>query len=264
MKEEERLEQTMTNVDAAPSCARAGDLVAYLYGEADDAARRSFESHACHCDSCENELAAFGQVRASIGEWREQALGSLPSTVATKSAPVIVEPVRANDVRERSALAALREFFSLSPAWMRAATVTMGVVFCALVVLTIAHYRQQPKVVVVEKTAPAQSIEKQSNLTADEQLARKNATINSAQNDGKPATEVMIVGASEDERPTPKFKRALRPDADAGRNRATTRTPKLKISPQESREIARDLRLTIASNDEDDLPRLSDLIEESN
>lgn len=265
MKEAEEMpEQTMKDIDAVPACARAEDLVAYLYGETDEAARKSFEAHTRHCASCEKELSAFGQVRASINEWRTQALGSLSPAVATASTPVNVAAVSASTARKRSALAALREFFSLSPAWMRAATATMAVVFCALVVLTIAHYRQQPRVVVVERIVPAESSEKESKLIVNEQSERSNVTTDSARSSAMPQTEVKIVDASEDARATPKFKWALTRDADGRQKSAGNRTPRVKISPQESREIARDLRLTIASNDEDDLPRLSDLIEESN
>lgn len=265
MKEAEEIrKQTMTDIDTAPSCARAEDLVAYLYGEADEAAARSFEAHTRHCASCEKDLSAFGQVRASINEWRVQALGCQSTAAATTSTPVNVETVSASKGRERSALAALREFFSLSPMWMRAATATMALVFCALVVLTIVHYRQQPNVVVVEKIVPAQPSGKETNPAADEQLGREDKTTTAAREAGLSPAPVKIVQASEDERATPKFKRALRRDAAGRQNPAGERTPKLKISTQESREIARDLRLTIASNDEDDLPRLSDLIEESN
>jgi hypothetical protein len=266
MKEaEEMREQTMKDVDAKPSCARAEDLVAYLYGEANEAARRSFEAHTRHCDSCEKELSAFGQVRSSISEWRVQALGSLSSTAATTSTPVSVAPVRAAKERERSALVALREFFSLSPAWMRAASVATAVVFCALVVLAIAQYRQQPKVVVVEKIVPAQSSEKQSGLIAGEQSGQANETIDSAQDPVVSPAEVKIADASKDKPETRKFRRAPRQDVNGRQNLAgNNRAPKLKISPQESRELASDLRLTMASSEEDDLPRLSDLIEESN
>ena len=64
-------ETTSTNL-----CARAEDLVAYLYNEATRDEAKDFEAHLHHCASCRTELAAFGGVREALGEWRMQALGS--------------------------------------------------------------------------------------------------------------------------------------------------------------------------------------------
>jgi anti-sigma factor RsiW len=69
MKERGTWEKEMTGIDNHIACARAEDLVSYLYGEADEAAALAFEQHAQHCASCRTELAEFRQVRVSIGEW---------------------------------------------------------------------------------------------------------------------------------------------------------------------------------------------------
>jgi hypothetical protein len=262
MKEKETREIAMTEFDGTPSCARAEDLVSYLYGEADAAAARSFEAHMQHCDSCQTELSEFGQVRTSIGEWRGQALGSLPSTATATSSPVIAAPVRPAPERQRSALVAIREFFSLSPLWMRAATATLAVVFCALVALAVAHYFEQPKTITVERLVPA----KPSQAELDEMVAARLKQLNEANpaaTEGSQRGPAVANVSAPKEQPTPKLNRVLKPNAAGQSNLAGNRTPQLKISPQESREIARDLRL-VASNDEEDLPRLSDLIDESN
>ena len=124
--------------DTSLSCARADDLVAYLYGEATQAEAKDFEAHAQHCDSCRMELAAFGQVRGSIREWRQLIFSS----------PALADPSvtlshidGAPPSRQRSALAAIREFFALSPMWMRAATVAASV--CGVGVDVLSPQAQQ-------------------------------------------------------------------------------------------------------------------------
>ncbi|HVG30072.1 MAG TPA: hypothetical protein VM864_10265, partial [Pyrinomonadaceae bacterium] len=105
--------------------------------------------------ACGEELAAFGGVRASVGDWREEVMRSTPAlNVAERVAPVaaaasaaktearaqeVAHAAEAGRARKRSASAALREFFSLSPLWLRAATAAAAVLFCALAALTLAR-----------------------------------------------------------------------------------------------------------------------------
>ena len=116
-------------------CARADDLVAYLYGEANESEAKDFEAHLQHCGSCRTELLAFGQVRRSIKEWRLPFLGSLGAPALEAQSVPAFSRLGATHGRERSAISALREFFTLSPMWMRAATVTVSLCVCALVAL---------------------------------------------------------------------------------------------------------------------------------
>ena len=261
MKEKEMWEITITGNDSQPVCVRAEDMVAYLYDEADTTAAQSFEAHAQDCASCRTELAQFRQVRVSIGEWRQQALGSLATTALATNAPANLEPVRVVPERKPSALAAIREFFSLSPMWMRAATAALGVVFCALIILTIAHYNEQPKTVIVKEFVPVKPTQEELVIIAKEQSKDKNQIEVTAPKDNSSIEAVSAAGPQKNYRAVPKDKRILRQEGTNRPNLAST--PKVKISPQESREIEHDLRL--ASYDEDeDLPRLSDLIDESN
>ena len=46
------------------------DLVAYMYGEMDDAARDRFESHLAACDECAVELGGYADARLGVIEWR--------------------------------------------------------------------------------------------------------------------------------------------------------------------------------------------------
>lgn len=137
-----------------PGCGRVEELLAYLYGESAPAEAADFRRHLADCAACGEDLAAFGGVREGLGEWREEVMRTIPplnvaervapfaaSTKTETRAPDVTYAVEADraQTRTRSASAALREFFSLAPMWLRAATATAAVVFCALAALTLAR-----------------------------------------------------------------------------------------------------------------------------
>ena len=111
-------------------CERAVDVVSYLYGETDERETRDVELHLRECRSCQAEAASFGQVRESIVAWRDEVLtGFIPSTVTLHD--------------KRSALAAFRQFFDLSPLWLKAATAFAAVVFCVFAVLLVVNFKKE-------------------------------------------------------------------------------------------------------------------------
>jgi hypothetical protein len=116
-----------------PSCERGDDLVSFLYGEVDEKEARDFERHLLQCAGCRIEVTSFGQVRESIGAWKEEALS------------VFVPPQTFEPTRPKSALAALREFFDLSPLWMKGAVAFATVLFCVMVVLTLSRSSATPE-----------------------------------------------------------------------------------------------------------------------
>jgi anti-sigma factor RsiW len=137
-------------------CERAGELVTYLYGEASPDEAKVLRRHLTNCAVCRDELAAFGGVREAVGAWRAEALDSLPSldmsevlnrhgvfnsheAVGSKEADAHAAAFRPAQARKRSARAALREFFSLSPLWLRAGMVAATLAVCALAALTLAR-----------------------------------------------------------------------------------------------------------------------------
>ncbi|HEY2961333.1 MAG TPA: zf-HC2 domain-containing protein [Pyrinomonadaceae bacterium] len=128
--------------DNSSTCERTGDLVSVLYGEASEPEKREFEVHLKQCGSCRAEFAAFAGLRESIGEWRDQALGGFVSSSAA------VVPAR------KSAVAALRQFFDLSPLWMKAAVGFAAVVFCVLVALAVGRFQSTAEVPRVATTNP--------------------------------------------------------------------------------------------------------------
>jgi hypothetical protein len=111
----------MNETNNSPACERASDLIAFLYHETDEDETRDFGIHLQQCGICREEVAAFQTVRESVTAWRDEALAGFVST------PLAVKPDR------KSALTALRQFFELSPLWLKGATAFAIVAFCLLV-----------------------------------------------------------------------------------------------------------------------------------
>ena len=137
----ERFNSTAANRyddERTPRCERAADLVAYLYGEANAAEAKSFAEHMHACAICRDELAAFGVVREAVGAWRREAFDvSLAPMLDEALAPQIKDHTAR--APRRSALAAVREFFTLSPMWLRAGALAATMIICALSALTLAR-----------------------------------------------------------------------------------------------------------------------------
>lgn len=241
------------NANTHESCARAEDLVAYLYGEASPDAAKDFESHAELCDSCRTELAAFGQVRASVQEWRGLSLGSV--------SPVpFSETVSPEPKRQRSALAAVREFFALSPLWMRAATCGLILSACALVGLSLARSEvrwdsgglsfstgaARERIVERTRTVEVEKLVKvgYSQAEMDQMVAER---VRQERESWQQQQPVKIINTSAPSRPTPASRNARQITNDA-----TTRNTSRQTVAQRDRA------------DEEDLPRLYDLLDESN
>ena len=143
----EQTRDTIPTNDAtrARGCDRAGDLVAYLYGEATPGEGASFARHLHACAVCREELAAFNGVRELVGAERAAALGAAPTLDVGELMAPAVEKVNEAEAavplpsRGRSAAAAFREFFALSPLWLRAGAVACVALVCALSALTLAR-----------------------------------------------------------------------------------------------------------------------------
>jgi hypothetical protein len=114
-------------------------LVAYLYGEATEEEEAGlFRRHLEACAVCRGELAALGGVREGLSAWRAEALGTVPPLNIEEA---LAPAARVNPAapRKRSARAALREFFALSPPWLRAGAFAATLAVCALAALTLAR-----------------------------------------------------------------------------------------------------------------------------
>ncbi len=244
------------------SCARAEEMVTYLYGEATRDEARDFEKHMQNCSSCALELAAFGNVREAVGEWRQQSLGSLTSPAFEANAARHFAPA-VTHARSPSALTALREFFTLSPAWMRAATAVAAVMFCALAAIAVAYFVQKPQTEVVQTPGKAGYSEKE----VEEKIAEALRKQYELQVKDAPVAfpESVKITDNEQRLVKPKIKRnASSTPQLANNNRKQQIVPRTVPSSSKMELASTDFLPFTAQGDEEKLPSLADLVDEDN
>lgn len=216
----------MNQTNNSPICERASDLIAFLYNEADENEILDFELHLKECPRCREEIGSFGFVRESITAWRDEALSGLVS------APLATNPGR------KSAIAALRQFFDLSPLWLKAATGFAVLALCVLAALAIVRVPVKPAISNSE-VPNAVYTEQDVDRIVKEALAKKE----SAGSFEQPGT-VTVAQSS-------KPKRNIAPSQTAKSRRPLSRA--------EREQLAADLRL-LTTDDDDSLDLLGDRI----
>jgi anti-sigma factor RsiW len=257
-------------ISLPPSCARANDLIAYLYDEANATEAKSFAEHLHVCASCKSELVMFNQVRESVGVWREQALGSAAG-IALQTAHESAAPdsIKIVQPQKPSALAALRQFFALSPDWMRAATAFATIALCALSVLAIVngefrsdanglsfHTRLAPerivlKQVVVEKPVKIEPSEEELNARVAARVQTELASIQQQQTSDRNTSVSYVASSVSPKRASAKSNGVSVPSNIARNTQGAQPKGRFVSTPQNRVEVA-----------DADLPRLSDLLSE--
>jgi len=227
----------MKESNERPVCHRAEDLVTYLYNEANEAEAQDFANHAAACDACRAELLVFRQVHDSISLWRNEALGSAFST-ATVALPVTREAGRPLAEPPRlSAVSALREFFTVSPLWLRGATAFAALLLSVLAILAVSRLWNTPAPLAQTGTSPY----------SQEQFDAAVAKEVKIQLDVLKSKSTSEESSSTARKPKPKNRTtqlAMNPPQKKMRPRGLTR--------QEREQLAADLRLIY--KDEDELP----------
>jgi anti-sigma factor RsiW len=227
----------MRDTRERPACHRAEDLVTYLYGEGSEADALDFSRHLQQCDACRGEFQGFNQVHDSIQLWRNEALGA-----SINLGEVATEPATASRqfVRQRrlSAIAALREFFSVSPLWLRGATVFAALLLCVLGLVMVTRISRKPVTIAKvkdEKTYTQQELEAAVNSAVDrtrqELTAKQEAAGSSNIPKHDPRQSANHTQIATDQRKAP------RPHS---------------LNRQERQQLAADLRLTLPV-DEDEI-----------
>ncbi|HKS07902.1 MAG TPA: zf-HC2 domain-containing protein [Pyrinomonadaceae bacterium] len=210
-------------MDLSSTCERVDDLVSVLYGEASERERRDFELHMNQCGNCRAEFAAFAQVRESVGEWRDEVLsGFVPANAAA--------PVR------KSAFAALRQFFDLSPLWLKGAVGFAAVVFCVLGAFAFLRLTDKP-VQVATGNPDAVYTKQDLDRAVQEALAKQQRE----QPVVEPKSTIVV------QSPAPR-------SANVAKAEPKARRP---FSKAEREQLAAELRL-LSSDDEADLDLLDD------
>ncbi|HYJ86583.1 MAG TPA: hypothetical protein VEW46_11035 [Pyrinomonadaceae bacterium] len=225
------------------NCGRENDLVDFLYGELEPMAKRNFQLHMQGCTDCSSQLSSFNDIRESVVSWRNESLGALTPTVPHPAAAQIERP-------KPSALAALREFFNLSPLWLKGTVAFASLLFCLFSVLAAVRLMETtPETTAVNKTGGQASSVKELDSEVErrvkEELQRREAA-NKPQTMTADSPADVSVG-----RPLKRNKQLASgsPQRTAGR----------PLSKGEREELAADLRL-IADDGDAELVLIGDRI----
>ncbi len=221
----------MKERDHSPTCERASDLIAFIYNEADEREAQDFQLHLRDCSICREEAASFGVVRESITTWRDEALAGFVST-----------PV-ATTTNRKSALAALRQFFDLSPLWLQSATAIAICLFCLLFGVFIFRSPQRH----VQMTNPnpnAIYTQEDINRMVNEALAKQ-----------RESTKLPVEAAGEKSQ-TVKYEKSKKVRPSSPDQFAKSRRP---LSRAEREQLAADLRL-LSTSEAEPLQLLGDRI----
>ena len=211
----------------ALSCERGDDLIAFLYHELNEHETGDFEGHLATCSSCTHELGSFREIRAGVVAWREQTLGMSP--VSTPAQVAFGQP------EKPSALLAIRQFFDLSPVWLKGAVAFASLLFVAAVALLAMNLNSSPVVPMVEH----RYTEAELKAKVEEEIQARLREFNSAAE--KPPQQELAQSPNRVQRPQPRFK-------SAGSVANTRRAPLTKLERQ---QLAADLRLLSPSEDSD-------------
>ncbi len=217
------------------NCGRENDLVGFLYGELDAIEKQSFQRHMQDCAECGAQLSAFGDIRESVVGWRNKALGSMSPLVEHAAVTRV-------DHAKPSAMAALREFFNLSPLWMKGSVAFASLLFCLFAVLAVIRFMETaPETTVANKVESAipspQQVDSEVERRVKEELQRQEASRNA----GVSTSDESAVGLARQP-----FK-GTRQVASTGTQRKAGRP----LSKLERQELAADLRLTADDGDGD-------------
>ena len=222
------------------ACERADDLIGFLYGELSDDQAQNFERHMHGCGLCSAELAAFSGVRRAVVAWRDESLGGIAFPAAAPYAAF------ASVSQEKpSALTALRQFFNLSPLWMKGAVAFATVLFCVFAGLAVASLRPTATAPVAQNTDKPGTpdskkySEEQLNAIIEQRVQEERQRLgNSA-----PSTQPQLVVENQSKK-VPSRRSATRGSALA--TNSPTRRP---LSKAEREQLAADLRLVNLSHD---------------
>jgi hypothetical protein len=221
-----------------PGCGRENDLIAFLYDELEPVERMSFGRHVQECLSCSAETAEFTNIRESVVAWRNEALAGVTSPA--------VRPVRVK--AGPNALTALREFFNLSPLWLKGAVVFASVLFCLFAVLAAAQFRDAQTPSVAENPNIKKYSDQELKAIVDQHVQQELQRIKNSSETPQAPPVVAFDHGTHGKR------------TDHGNEFISARSPqkaRRPLSKNESQQLAADLRLI-----EDPMDGQLDLLED--
>lgn len=233
----------MSEVNAI-NCGRETDLISCLYGELNEVETLAFQRHLNECANCTSELASLGDVRESVVAWRNESIGNIGVPVQVSGS----SPTRAAQAGP-SAIAALREFFSLSPLWLKGVVAFAAVLFFVFGGLALARLgTQRPIASVSPASAPVQS-QQQFNALVDQRVQEELSRIKTLQ---EQQSKDLLAG---DKVPQAPLKRVV----NRGSGVSFTQSARRPLSKTEREQLAADLRL-VSSKSDSDIDLLEDRI----
>jgi len=214
-------------------------LIGFLYGELNEVEAIAFQRHLNDCATCNAELADFGEVRDSVVAWRNESLGSVafPAQVTASSR---TEAPRATP----SAMAALREFFNLSPLWMKGAVAFAAVLFCVFAGLALARLREAPPASVAVTPGATMGSPEELKALVDQRVQEE---LNRIKNSEPRAPAPLTANDSSQRNPV---KRIANRNTQVALS-ASSQKARRPLSKTEREQLANDLRLVSAKNDSD-------------
>ncbi len=201
--------------------------MAFIYDEMNVSESREFEAHLATCVNCREEAASFGVVRESIVAWRDEVLaGFVPSTAT---------PTR------RSAVAAFKQFFNLSPLWLKGAAAFAVLTFFVLAGLVFVTSSKKQEVTTTKNDAiyTRQDVDRLVNEALAKQQQQQ-------QINDKATTTFAAANPPTANPPAPQKPSNKQSAKQTARNRRP-------LSRAEREQLAADLRL-ISIDDDLDLP----------
>jgi hypothetical protein len=217
----------MNETGSNKTCERGNELISVLYGEATEREVIDFQQHFQDCARCQTEMASFGQLRESIDAWRLEVLSGFTTPQVAVSQQF---------QRERSAFAAIREFFDLSPLWLKGATALASLLFVLLAVLAFARFNPREPTI-TEKKPGAIYTEQEKNLLVQKALEEQRLTMLAS-----------TPPKSEEREHTPAPVNRARSIGSKSTPLAKVRRP---LSRWEREQLAADLRLLHESGDDE-------------
>jgi anti-sigma factor RsiW len=232
----------MNNFNDRPVCHRADDMIGFLYGEATKAEAADFSDHMMACASCQSEFALLTSARQAMSQWRSDVLGS---TWVAAPAAASHQPLTTNCAASKpvSALTAIREFFTISPLWLRGATAMAAVLFCLIAGLFAARMLRAPEQMYTQDEVNARLQRQLDDLKKQSQQAVvKPETVATGGTGGNTISPIVP---------------AFLPQTSVGK-KATRKTSRPSLSREERQQLAADLRLETTATDDDALSFLLD------
>lgn len=233
----------MQERSGAQKCEREDDLITFLYGECNETEARNFQQHLRTCAACESDLAGFKQIRESMTAWRHEVLGATEAAqldTVTTASPVT-----------RSAVDALREFFNLSPLWLKGVVAFASILFCIFAALALINR---------DRSKPSTASNDNKLYTQEELDKRIDEAIAATKQQLTGDKEGMAEGQAESQSDQPAA--IDRDSAATDRDSVATHSKKGQRRPltkSEREQLAADLRL-VSSSDELSLDLLGDRI----